>query len=88
MAHPEGHKDGKYLKGTIEREKITTLHFVPSMLQVFLEQVQAGEVGKLKRVICSGEALPAVLARRFHERMPGTELHNLYGPTELSLIHI
>ena len=88
MAQPEGHKDARYLKGIIEREKITTMHFVPSMLQVFLEQVEAGEagkLGKLKRVICSGEELPAVLVRRCDERLPGTELHNLYGPTEAAV---
>ena len=35
LVRPGGHKDGVYLGQLIGREKITTLHFVPSMLQVF-----------------------------------------------------
>ncbi|WP_282440761.1 AMP-binding protein, partial [Ralstonia pseudosolanacearum] len=42
MARPEGHKDPAYLAATIEQAGITTLHFVPSMLQLFLDQVEAG----------------------------------------------
>ncbi|WP_374090326.1 non-ribosomal peptide synthase/polyketide synthase [Methylomicrobium lacus] len=85
MARPEGHKDPAYLADVIRRENITTLHFVPSMLQVFLEHPQAAACTPLVRVMCSGEALPEVLARRFHERLPGVALHNLYGPTEAAV---
>ena len=84
MAQPEGHKDVTYLIQLIERERITTVHFVPSMLQVFLEEVSPGMCSELKRVICSGESLPHELVRRFFERLPG-QLHNLYGPTEASV---
>jgi non-ribosomal peptide synthetase component F len=80
MARPEGHKDPAYLADIIQREGITTMHFVPSMLHVFLESTERCEAGKLRRVMCSGEALPASLAARFHERLPAVELHNLYGP--------
>ncbi len=59
MARPEGHKDPSYLIETISRDKITTLHFVPSMLQVFLDQADATQCSSLVRVIASGEALPA-----------------------------
>ena len=38
MAQPNGHHDPAYLVHAIDQNKITTLHFVPSMLQVFLEQ--------------------------------------------------
>jgi hypothetical protein len=68
----------------IKREEVTTLHFVPSMLQVFLEDERARECASLKRVICSGEALSRELQERYYERMPG-ELHNLYGPTEAAV---
>jgi len=85
MARPEGHKDPAYLTDVIRRENITTLHFVPSMLQVFLDHPQAAACTHLSRVMCSGEALPEALARRFHERLPGVELHNLYGPTEAAV---
>ncbi|MES1245202.1 MAG: amino acid adenylation domain-containing protein, partial [Acidobacteriota bacterium] len=85
MARPGGHQDPAYLISVIVREAITTAHFVPSMLQVFLEQPGVERCRSLKRVICSGEALPEALRRCFHERLPGGELHNLYGPTEASV---
>ncbi|CAA9346511.1 MAG: Polyketide synthase modules and related proteins, partial [uncultured Gemmatimonadetes bacterium] len=85
MARPGGHKDPEYLVETVRREGITTLHFVPSMLQLFLEHPRAESCQGLKRVVCSGEALPVSLARQFHARLPQVELHNLYGPTEAAV---
>jgi amino acid adenylation domain-containing protein/FkbM family methyltransferase len=85
MARPEGHKDPDYLVDTICRQGITTLHFVPPMLQVFLEHHGARQCSSLKRVVCSGEALPSMLVRRFAERLPKAKLYNLYGPTEAAV---
>jgi amino acid adenylation domain-containing protein len=85
MARPEGHKDPGYLVEAIHSNKITTLHFVPSMLQVFLEHPEASSCSSLVRVVASGEALPAWVVRKFHERLPRAELHNLYGPTEATV---
>ncbi|WP_155521092.1 AMP-binding protein, partial [Ralstonia solanacearum] len=85
MARPEGHKDPAYLAETIEQAGITTLHFVPSMLQLFLEQVEAGRCQGLRRILCSGEALPHASQQRCLARFPQSELHNLYGPTEAAI---
>ncbi|HEX2093625.1 MAG TPA: amino acid adenylation domain-containing protein, partial [Longimicrobiaceae bacterium] len=85
LARPEGHKDRDYLVETIQCEGITTVHFVPSMLAVFLEHPDAGKCAGLRRVVCSGEALPPALVARFGERLPEVELHNLYGPTEAAV---
>ncbi|MFI1206414.1 amino acid adenylation domain-containing protein [Streptomyces sp. NPDC020802] len=85
VARPEGHKDPRYLAGLIQRQAVTTAHFVPSMLQLFLEEPAAAGCTGLRRVMCSGEALPAALADRFHRTLAGVELHNLYGPTEASV---
>ena len=85
MARPEGHKDPAYLAATIEQAGITTLHFVPSMLQLFLDQVEAGRCQGLRRMLCSGEALPHALQQRSLARFPHSELHNLYGPTEAAI---
>lgn len=85
MARPDGHRDPTYLMEAIERYGITMLHFVPSMLQVFLEQVGPSRLSGLRYVLCSGEALPAALRDRFIERLPQVELHNLYGPTEAAV---
>jgi amino acid adenylation domain-containing protein/FkbM family methyltransferase/non-ribosomal peptide synthase protein (TIGR01720 family) len=84
VAEPQKHKDPEYLHAIIAAEHVTTVHFVPSMLGPFLEA--AGDGGSsLRRVICSGEALPGNLQARFFERLPGVALHNLYGPTEAAI---
>ena len=60
MAKPEGHKDPNYLTEVIARENITTLHFVPSMLDIFLAVAPHNNLPSLRRVICSGESLSAM----------------------------
>ncbi|HEV2735718.1 MAG TPA: amino acid adenylation domain-containing protein [Longimicrobiaceae bacterium] len=82
LARPEGHRDPAYLSELIEREGVTTLHFVPSMLQAFLDAGEPARCGSVRRVVCSGEALGTEVRDRFFERLPGAELLNLYGPTE------
>jgi acyl-coenzyme A synthetase/AMP-(fatty) acid ligase len=84
VARPGGHQDPSYLADLIARAGITHIHFVPSMLEVFLEQADAGLCRSLKRVLCSGEALGYELQQRFFAHM-SAELHNLYGPTEASV---
>ncbi len=85
VARPGGHQDSVYLAKLIAEDKITTIHFVPSMLQVFIEEPGVEEnCVSLKRVICSGEALPSALQGRFFNRLD-VELHNLYGPTEAAV---
>ncbi|WP_211445288.1 non-ribosomal peptide synthetase, partial [Collimonas humicola] len=85
MAKPEGHKDPAYLSELIRAAGVTTLHFVPSMLQVFAAHGQAAACRSIVRVMCSGEALPASLAQNFHALLPHAQLHNLYGPTEAAV---
>lgn len=85
MAEPGGHRDPQYLADVIERDGVTTLHFVPSMLDLFLEDAGvAARCGTLRQVICSGEALPESTVRRYHELL-AAPLHNLYGPTEAAI---
>ncbi|SCX40487.1 non-ribosomal peptide synthetase [Variovorax sp. EL159] len=84
FAKPGGQKDAAYLADLIGREGITTLHFVPSMLEVFLREPTAGACTSLRRVICSGEALSPALQSQFQQHL-SCELHNLYGPTEAAV---
>jgi len=84
VAKPDEHKDSLALIDTVIREQVTTIHFVPSMLQAFIDTPGVENCTSLKRVICSGEALPADLVARFQQKLPA-ELHNLYGPTEASV---
>jgi len=85
VAKPGRHRDAAYLAETIKVEQITTLHFVPSMLQIFLQNASSAGCTSLQRVICSGEALPFDVQRRFFERFEHAGLHNLYGPTEAAI---
>ncbi|MEU8180867.1 amino acid adenylation domain-containing protein [Micromonospora sp. NPDC049047] len=84
VAEPGGHQDPDYLHRVIAAERVTTVHFVPSMLRAFLDTAAPQPLPSLRRVVCSGEALPADLAESFHDRLGG-ELHNLYGPTEAAV---
>ncbi|MEU4639497.1 non-ribosomal peptide synthase/polyketide synthase [Micromonospora sp. NPDC023814] len=84
IARPDGHRDAAYLAELIDRERVTTVHFVPVLLDVFLREPAAARLGTLRRVLCSGEALSAEVAERFH-RTVDAELHNLYGPTEAAV---
>jgi amino acid adenylation domain-containing protein len=90
LARPGSHQDPAYLGRRISEQGVTTLHFVPSMLHIFLDELTEPELAacsSLRRVIASGEALSAELAVRFRERLGrrGVELHNLYGPTEAAV---
>ncbi len=84
VAAPEIHKDSGAIINLIIQQQITTIHFVPSMLSVFLEESKLEECNSLKRVICSGEALSYQLQERFREKLK-CQLHNLYGPTEAAI---
>ncbi|HEX6289049.1 MAG TPA: amino acid adenylation domain-containing protein, partial [Herpetosiphonaceae bacterium] len=84
MAQPGGHLDPAYLIDVIKRQQITTLHFVPAMLHVFLEQPDASTCTSVRRIMCSGEALPFELQERCFARLDAA-LHNLYGPTEAAV---
>ncbi len=84
MARPGGHRDPAYLVETIQAESVTTLHFVPSMLEHFLAEPGVEACTTVRRVVCSGEALPPELRTRFFTHLQA-ELHNLYGPTEAAV---
>lgn len=83
IAEPGAHRDPRALAEIIKQERITVVHFVPSMLAAFLNEPASLGL-KLDQVFCSGEALPATLRDRFHERIQA-DLHNLYGPTEAAV---
>ncbi|HYH82550.1 MAG TPA: amino acid adenylation domain-containing protein [Longimicrobium sp.] len=85
MARPGGHKDAAYLLETIRAEGITTLHFVPSMLQVLADEADFAACTTVRRVACGGEAMPPALVERFHAMLPQAELYNVYGPTETAV---
>ncbi len=85
LARPGGHLDAGYLARTLAESGITTVHFVPSMLQVFLETPDLDRCAALTRVLASGEALGFEVQERCFARLPAVALHNLYGPTETAV---
>lgn len=84
VARPGGHRDPTYIARLIQEEQITTLHFVPSMLRMFLEEPTVDHCSSLRHVVCSGEALSFDLQQQFFEHS-SAQLHNLYGPTEAAV---
>ncbi len=85
VARPDGHRDSAYLIELIRREKVTLMHFVPSMLRIFLDERDVEQCTSLRRVVCSGEALPFDVVENFFKRLPDVRLANLYGPTEAAV---
>jgi enterobactin synthetase component F len=83
VAPPGAHRDPAAIARIMREQRITTTHFVPSMLSAFLAHPAAARLS-LKRIFCSGEALTTELRDRFHATMKA-ELHNLYGPTEAAV---
>jgi len=88
MAPPDAHRDPDALQQLFARYRVTTTHFVPSMLAAFVAALQdedaVARCASLRRVFCSGEALPADLSRQW-EALTQVPLHNLYGPTEAAV---
>ncbi|WP_228538976.1 non-ribosomal peptide synthase/polyketide synthase [Nocardia sp. XZ_19_385] len=84
LAEPDGHRDPAYLRAVIAEYGVTTAHFVPAMLEVFLARQESPQDTPLRMVFASGEALPAALAQRLRV-LTGARLHNLYGPTEAAV---
>ncbi|MFQ6398317.1 non-ribosomal peptide synthase/polyketide synthase, partial [Nocardia sp. KC 131] len=84
VARPDGHRDPAYLAEVIDSEQVTTAHFVPAMMSVFVAEPAAAQCTSLRQVFASGEALPAATAQRLRE-LTGARLHNLYGPTEAAV---
>jgi amino acid adenylation domain-containing protein len=88
VAEPGAHRDPRAIAGTVRRHGVTTLHFVPPMLDLFLAEPAARELTGLRRVVCSGEALRSETVKAFFAAFPddgGPVLANLYGPTETSI---
>ncbi len=84
LARPGGHKDNDYLVKIIGTQHVTIIHFVPAMLQIFLDNLPSGAGTELRRVFSGGEVLPVELQDHFFSKL-AAQLHNLYGPTEAAV---
>ncbi|MFD1830372.1 amino acid adenylation domain-containing protein [Streptomyces desertarenae] len=94
---PGGERDPRTILRTIAERGVTVVHFVPSMLGPFLDLLEddpglRAQAASLRRVFCSGEALPPTRVEQFNRifgpgfpQGPGPRLVNLYGPTEATV---
>ena len=87
VANPGDHRDPARITELILEHGITTLNFVPAMLQAFLAHEGIEAQTRLRYVICGGEAMPAATQGEALRRLDGVSLQNLYGPTETT-IHV
>ncbi|CAG2162349.1 unnamed protein product, partial [Oppiella nova] len=100
FAKPEGHKNVDYLVNLVRKESITIIHFVPSMLGVFVNNLKINNkqeylnnndqqyenlLPSVRYVFCSGEVLNLYQIQESQVLLPRAEIHNLYGPTEASI---
>src|SRR5690606_21117120 len=81
---PEDEKDPEKLISAIEKNQVTHINFVPSMLQLFAAGEHSLErISSLKYILIAGEPLPHALVKKLYQRLPaGIRLENIYGPTE------
>ncbi|HCL55161.1 MAG TPA: hypothetical protein DIC37_18815, partial [Pseudomonas sp.] len=79
------HRDPQRIAALVQAHGVTTLHFVPPLLQVFVQEPQAAGCSSLRRLFSGGEALSAALRDRVLQVLPQVQLHNRYGPTETAI---
>ncbi|WP_248796649.1 non-ribosomal peptide synthetase [Pseudomonas sp. MWU13-2105] len=85
LAGPGEHRDPRRIAQLVQTYGVTTLHFVPALLQLFVHEPRVSVCGSLRRLFSGGEALSAELRDRTLEALPNVQLHNRYGPTETAI---
>ena len=85
LAGPGEHRDPHRIAQLVQEHGVTTLHFVPPLLQLFIDEPLVPECTSLRRLFSGGEALPAELRNRVLAQLPAVQLHNRYGPTETAI---
>jgi amino acid adenylation domain-containing protein len=86
----DGEKNPSKIVDAIATGNVSVIHFVPSMLSVFLEHLEVNpsetaRLDSLSQVFISGESLGTHHITRFRKLLPKVSLMNLYGPTEASI---
>ncbi|HEX3045790.1 MAG TPA: amino acid adenylation domain-containing protein [Bacillota bacterium] len=91
LLEPGAEKNPAAIVSAIQSHGITIIHFVPSMLNLFLDYIETrnqwGNLRSLRLVFASGEALGLNQVLRFNQLFSplGAKLINLYGPTEATV---
>ncbi len=85
LAGPGEHRDPQRIAQLVQQFGVTTLHFVPPLLRLFVDEPQALQCRTLRRLFSGGEAMPAELRNHVLQQLPAVQLHNRYGPTETAI---
>ncbi|MBQ4803346.1 amino acid adenylation domain-containing protein [Aquimarina sp. MMG015] len=85
IASPDGHKNPYYLRDIIKKEKVSIVHFVPSMLGVYMQSIKEESFDSVRNLVCSGEELSIEYIEEFRKNNKNSKIHNLYGPTEAAI---
>ncbi|NUT79699.1 non-ribosomal peptide synthetase [Pseudomonas brassicacearum] len=85
LAGPGEHRDPHRIAQLVQQFGVTTLHFVPPLLSLFVDEPLSARCSSLRRLFSGGEALPAELRNRVLAQLPAVQLHNRYGPTETAI---
>lgn len=84
-ARPGVQRDTDHLAEVLVEQGVTILHYVPSLLDLFLASRPTGErYDSVRYLLAGGEALSPELVKRWQARSTGT-LINMYGPSECSV---
>ncbi len=84
LAKPGGQQDPVYLAELMRQERVVWALFVPSLLNLFLNETTAAPQPTLRDVVLCGEICTLALVRRFYSRFR-SHLHNCYGPAEAAM---
>ncbi|QEC77033.1 non-ribosomal peptide synthetase [Mucilaginibacter ginsenosidivorax] len=85
IINKDDYRDSEKLKATIKLFRVTTIHFIPAMLEFFLLDCKTDEYREINTIICSGEALSTYQVVLLKNKLPNVNLYNLYGPTETTI---
>jgi amino acid adenylation domain-containing protein len=80
--------DPTQLCALVQRQQVSILEIVPSLLRMMLQQITDGatplELSSLRWLLLTGETLPPQLCRQWFAHYPQIPMLNAYGPTECS----
>ncbi len=85
LAKPDGHTEPDYLLNLVDKNQITVLQVVPTLLNLLLSSPNLLKIKSLKYLFCGGESLPLALLNKLKEHRLDSILCNLYGPTEVTI---
>jgi amino acid adenylation domain-containing protein/non-ribosomal peptide synthase protein (TIGR01720 family) len=85
LAAPGEQRDPNRILALVQQFGVTALHFVPPLLQLFIEEPNVNNCTSLRHLFSGGESLSVSLRDDIFSRLPTVELHNRYGPTETAI---